>query len=112
MAKVFIPQEPSRKSGKLWVPKYDLSPAREYGELVSLSLPGLVGTRAIERLQGAFQEKLRDFGDNDSILAVGDPLLIGLAFHYAAVSHLSEGVVHVLRFHRREGRYERHAVMV
>lgn len=105
MAKVFIPQTPSRRVKGEWVTKYDLSAAEEYGELVHLTRPGMLTQTSIHRITQTFREKLRDFGPNDSIMAVGDPVAIGIAVFYASQSHRIEGPINMLRYDRAAGRY-------
>lgn len=105
MPKVFIPQTPSRRIKGEWVMKYDLSPAEEFGELVHLTRPGMLTQTSVARIAGTFRNKLRDFGPDDSILAVGDPVAIGIAVCYASQSHLIKGPINMLRFDRASGRY-------
>ncbi len=105
MPKVFIPQTPSRRVKGEWVMKYDLSAAEEFGELVHLTRPGMLTQTSVERITQTFRNKLRDFGPDDSILAVGDPVAIGIAVTYASQSHRIDGPVKMLRYDRAAGRY-------
>ena len=110
MAKVFIPQTPSRRVGGAWVSKYDLSPAEAFGRLVHLNPPGMLTQKSLLRVLPMFRDGLRDFGPDDSIMAVGDPIAISVAVYYAAQGHLSDGTVHILRFDRHAKAYKRLAV--
>jgi hypothetical protein len=68
-------------------PSMDLSPAAEYGELVFVldatanPLAGDLDTLAREALYRLVEE---GFGDDDWLLLVGNPILIGLVTHAAA----------------------------
>lgn len=112
MPKVFVPQTPSRRVQGKWVTKYDLSSAEEHGTLVHLTDPGMITQGSMTRVINQLREKLRDYGPEDSIMAVGDPAVIGIAVHYAAQSHRTAGEVHLLRFDRIAKRYKRLAIQL
>ena len=85
MSRVFIVQEVTRRdraSGELR-PIHDLRPAAVYGDLVPL-----LGTDRITLSPGPvvfeLRKKLRGFSDDDYLLAVGDPIAIGIATAVAA----------------------------
>lgn len=85
MNKVFIPQEPVRRNkrtGEL-ESRMRFEVASKFGETVVLLPPGrmmLSPQPAIERMK----DKLRDFSDDDYLIAVGDPTAIAIAAVIAA----------------------------
>ena len=103
MSKVFIPQEPLRKtdSGAM-VPLYDLSPALEYGALEVLlpSGPVMLSTKPMVDFM---KTKMDGFSDDDYVLAVGDPVAILAAGMVA--SHANNGRVKILRYDRQHRAY-------
>lgn len=79
MPKVFVVQVPSRREGGEWVPKYDLSAAEAFGELVWVLPPGNVPIEpgpTVASLSAAFGafDFLRDH-----LLLLGDPVAIARA---------------------------------
>jgi len=107
--RVFVVQRPLRsikdkKTGEVVdrIPMFDTAPAQRYGEVHILLEPGdvaLMPYRSLMRLN----EKLRDFTDNDYILPIGDPVLIGAAVAVAALRN--NGKVRMLRWDRRDRCY-------
>lgn len=84
------------------VPKYDVSPAADYGDVQYLLSP----TAAPFRPEGVIpelHEKLKDFDDQDFLLLIGNPVLIGLAVAIAA--SYNNGDVNMLQWSGREQRY-------
>lgn len=84
-------------------PGKNILSAEAYGPLVAL-LPSMMqivvsATEAIEILN----KKLRTFSDQDYLLAIGDPVAIGLASAIAA--HCNGGRVKFLKWDRVETRY-------
>jgi rubredoxin len=84
------------------VPKHDLSPAAVYGELVVLIKRNQIGIAA-QPIIAQLRHDLRDFNDGDFILAVGDPVAIGLAISVAA--DLNRGRVNILKWDRQTSAY-------
>jgi hypothetical protein len=82
---VFVPQVTMRRGlcGKL-EPRFDLSPAEQYGRL-QIMLPQdfnpLFGTK---KIVSALRQKLADYRAGDSLLLIGNPIIIGLATAIAA----------------------------
>lgn len=81
--RVFVVQDHRRwERGKL-VPRFDITDAERFGEVVTLlahdANPHVPGDSA-KRLMSA----LEDFSDGDYLLAIGNPVFIGWAFAYAA----------------------------
>lgn len=82
---VFVIQDQMRWSheeNKL-VPKFNLSPAKEYGELQFLLSPSAAPFNT-EAILKELSEKLSEFTDEDYLLLVGNPAIIGMATALAA----------------------------
>lgn len=99
MSKVYVVQE---------VYGRDFMPAKKFGELIPV-LPSdmqiyLSATPAVRRLTRI----LSKFTDDDYLLLVGDPVLIGLAVSVACVSN--RGKAKLLKWDKRNMEY--HAVAV
>ena len=104
MSKVYIVQEATRRdrtTGALR-PIHNFRPAAVYGELVPL-----LGTDHMTLSSGPvvheLTKKLRDFGDEDFLLAVGDPVAIGIAT--AIASQVNGGRVSMLKWDREARNY-------
>tara|TARA_R100000306_G_scaffold21058_1_gene25036 strand:- start:600 stop:923 length:324 start_codon:yes stop_codon:yes gene_type:complete len=84
-------------------PRVDIVSALQWGDLESLAShldqvhlnPG--------RIVAEFRRKLRDFGDDDWLLAMGDPAIIGIAFAIAA--SINDGRVNLLKWDKIEKSY-------
>lgn len=101
---VFVVQDPRRYNRDTgdYESTFDLSPAEEYGELRYLLTP----TAAPWNPEGVMPElwaALGDFGDEDHLLLVGNPILIGWATAVAA--DFNDGRVNLLQWHGRDRRY-------
>jgi hypothetical protein len=84
------------------VPKFNVLPARKYGELELILPPGQITLSAgptVNRLK----HKLRNFTDMDYLLLIGDPLAIGLAV--AIASNANRGNARILKWDRQEKQY-------
>ena len=84
------------------VPKFNVLPARKYGELELMLPPGQITLSAgptVNRLK----HKLRNFTDMDYLLLIGDPLAIGLAV--AIASNANRGKARLLKWGRQEKQY-------
>jgi hypothetical protein len=104
MKRVFVVQKQMRwdeSRGEL-VPKFDLSSAQQYGEVVYLLTPTASPFNP-EPIVEELGQKLADFGDGDSLLLVGNPCLIGWATALAAASN--EGRVRLLQWSGRHREY-------
>lgn len=106
MPTVFIPQVPSRLEGEVWVPTADVTPAREFGELIhimpmgmNLSDPAVI----VERLTRG----LEDFSFDDYLLLLGDPVVIATA---SAIISARQGNIHLLKWDRRMKRYFKYTI--
>ena len=94
MGKVYVIQENS---------KFNIISARQYGELVPIFEEGkqimLSPAPAIRKLKHI----LKDFSDEDFLLLIGDPSMIGLAC--AVASSINRGKFKVLKYDRRTYEY-------
>lgn len=104
LPRVFAIQQPHRLSDdrSALVPKFDLKPAEEYGELHFLLSPTASPFNP-EPIIAEMRGKLATYGGNDSLLLVGNPCLIGFAVALAALAN--NGRVRLLQWSGRERRY-------
>lgn len=104
-ARVLVVQKQHRfdhSTGTL-VSKYDLDPARAFGEISYLLGPTAAPFSSAPIIT-ELREKLKDYdGDSDFLLLIGNPCLIGWAVALAAAN--SGGVVSLLQWSGREQRY-------
>ncbi len=103
-SRVYVVQNQHRwdKSQETFVPKFDLNPAREFGELHYLLSPTAAPFRP-DSILTELHEKLKDFGPNDFLLLVGNPVLIG--FSVAVASFINGGSVSLLQWSGKDQRY-------
>jgi hypothetical protein len=102
--KVFIPQEPTRRdstTGEL-VSLMDFSTAGRFGETVVCLPPGRVALSAQPTIQ-KLKDVMRDFGDEDFLIAVGDPSVIAMASAVAASNNC--GRFKLLKYDGRSKEY-------
>ena len=94
MATVFVPQESPGKN---------LLPAEAFGELSVIFNPKqqvmLSPGPAVNQLNHA----LRNFSDDDYLLLIGDPVLVGVCCSIAA--KFNRGMYKVLKWDRQEHKY-------
>jgi len=102
--RVFVVQNQHRWDARTerLVEKYDLSPAREFGELVYLLGPKAAPFRP-DTVVPELKEKLETFGDEDFLLLIGNPVLIGLASILAAEAN--EGSLTMLQWSGKDQKY-------
>ena len=90
MSKVYIPHIPNRRDREtnIFVPTIDVTPANEYGELVTL-LPPTASFHATGDLIDMLRPFARtyNFEDGDCIVAVGDPSILAIVFGLVASMH-------------------------
>ena len=113
-SRVFLPQETQRvlrRNGKpvfddggskVYEPAMDFTPAAKYGDLQVLiehNKPVLLTAPIIRILK----RKLRDFCDNDFIIATGDPSLMMITAGVAA--EMNQGRFTLLKWDRRASAY-------
>ncbi len=104
MSRVFVVQcqhHQDRSTGQL-VPKFDLTTAAKYGELIYLLSPTARPFDS-KHVIGEMREKLYDFRDEDYLLLIGNPALIGFAV--AIASCQNSGHVNVLQWDGRKQQY-------
>ena len=80
------------------MPYRDILSAEEYGELVSIIEPGYQ-LYIVEKVRVA----LKNFNDEDYLLLIGDPSIIGIAC--AIACDINMGKLKVLKWDRRRERY-------
>lgn len=104
MSRVFVVQNQHRydRESRTFVPKYDVSEANQFGEVVELLSPTAAPFHP-EPILDELREKLNDFGDDDFILCIGNPLL--LAWAYAIAADVNEGTVRALQWSGKDHRY-------
>lgn len=105
--KVYVPQEALRKNEQnILVPKFNLNPAREFGIVTYLLTPS--ANPLIEDPSPIIRElrkNLEHFTDDDFILAIGNPMLIGWAVALAADAN--NGKVSMLQWNGGDRKYMR-----
>ncbi len=104
MSRVFVVQRQHKYDPATTnlVPKYDLSSAAQYGELVYLLSP-TAGPFNTASIVTELREKLRDYTSEDYLLLIGNPCLIGWTVALAA--HCNGGAVNLLQWSGKEQRY-------
>lgn len=104
MAVVYVVQKQmmlDRKSGDL-VPRFDLSAAEQFGELEFLLSPSHKPWPAAPAA-ASLHLGLEHYTDEDYLLLVGNPILIGMAT--ACASYWNDGRVNFLQWHGKDQRY-------
>lgn len=96
--KVYVVQSQLNRDG---APKYDMTPAEDYGDLVVL-LDETASPFRPKPLMEVLQERLQEFREGDYLLPVGNPVFIGLATLFAADA---SPVVKYLLWSGKEQRY-------
>src|SRR5689334_17698838 len=104
MPRVFVAQMPHRmneRSGAL-EPRFDLSTAERYGRVEFLLSPT---ARPFNPgpIVAELREKLSDYGDEDYLLLVGNPCIMGWACAIAA--DFNDGKVNILQWSGRDQAY-------
>lgn len=104
LPRVFVVQKQMRWSAekKDLVPKFDLSTAEEYGKLEFLLSPSAAPFNS-EPIIAELKEKLKTYSDNDYLLLIGNPALIG--FVVAIASQINNGNVKLLQYSGKDRRY-------
>lgn len=102
--RVFVVQNQHRWDAGLqrFVPKFDLTPAEEFGDLVYLLSPTAAPFRPDSVIEELTQ-KLEEYRPDDYLLLVGNPVLIGISVAIAA--RASGGSVSMLQWSGKERRY-------
>jgi|TARA_R110002020_G_scaffold524_1_gene2611 hypothetical protein len=84
-------------------PRVDIISAQKWGELESLTNQFDQIHLNPNRIVSQIRRKLRGFNDDDWLLAMGDPAIIGVSFAIAA--ELNRGRVNLLKWDRIEKSY-------
>jgi hypothetical protein len=84
-------------------PRVDIIPAAKWGELIPLSSPHDQVVLNPGRVVSQLRRKLKRYSDEDWLLAMGDPAIIGIAFAIAADAN--QGRVNLLKWDRLEHMY-------
>lgn len=100
--RVFIVQEPMRWNGEEMVPIMDMQPAAEYGHPV-VCLTGSKSAMSPVPIVSRLKEVLKNFCDNDYLLAAGDPSAIAIAA--AIVSKHNNGKFKLLKWNKNMKQY-------
>jgi len=101
--RVYVVQQPLRLNSRGEIsPKFDLSPAAEYGEVVNL-LSSSAKPFDSKAVIAEMASKLAGYCDDDYLLLTGNPCLIGWATSIAA--HHNGGRVRMLQWSGTERRY-------
>ena len=84
-------------------PRADIVSALKWGELIPLSSPTDQVHLNPARMVSQIKRKLQHFGDDDYLLAMGDPAIIGISFAIAA--DRNNGRVKLLKWDKIERMY-------
>lgn len=99
---VFAVQSPRQRVGNEIVPKYDLSPAMAYGEIVELLSPTAKPFNPAPLVEELYI-KLEKFSSADYIICIGNPILLSMAVTIAA--DINNGKVRLLQWHGHRNEY-------
>jgi len=102
MSIVYCITEPIRMEYGEPVPLFDLTPAAKYGDIRFLLQHNSSVLNTVPLVR-ALKEKLENFSEEDYILPVGDPVVIGLVS--AICSAKTGGVFKFLRWDKKERSY-------
>lgn len=102
MAKVYISQEILKKTiDNERVPAYDFTPALQYGELRVVVPYGVYSDS--KNIGDVIAESLKDFRDDDYLLAIGDPTIVAMSAIIA--SERNGGKLNLLKWDRARRAY-------
>lgn len=94
---VYVPQQPTRRVNGELVDSVNLAPAAKFGQ-IKILLPNGATMFEAAPLKSRMENILKDFTDNDYILAVGDPTAMVWAGIIAAKHN--RGNVKILKWDR------------
>ena len=103
MGTVYAVQEAMRKIQGQWRRMHDLTPALIYGKLKIIIEGDQHLPISVQPIIWEFKKKLKDFCDDDYLLLIGDPVLIGIATAVAA--DINRGRVKFLKWDRETAQY-------
>lgn len=102
---VFVVQRPRFRNpdrNYRWEDKYDLTPAEMFGDLIEIVEPDAqVGD--MDRITQSMVRNLQNFSDDDFIICIGNPIMIGMAIAQAA--DVNEGRVKCLQWRMKDRAY-------
>lgn len=103
MARVFIPQIPSRfdTAAGAWMPTVNIEPAKKFGEL-HVMLPPEANRLELTTIVGLLKRMMADFGPKDYLVALGDPSVIALS---AVMAERAAGRLRLLKWDRMQRDY-------
>lgn len=112
MKKVYVTQIPHRKDQDTgaFVPAFNISPAQEHGDIIVMMPPraSFYNTAdLVKQLDNHLREY--DYEAGDSIISIGDPSIIAVAF---AILGKKFGKFTVLKWDRNTGRYVKSIISV
>ena len=104
MKKVYVVQKQMKydNTKEMFVPKFDMEPAKEYGRLEFLLSPTAQPFSPLGIVQ-ELHDKLQYFTQEDYLLLIGNPCLIGMTV--AIASYYADGKVKMLQWSGKEQRY-------
>ena len=102
MSIVYVPNEPFRTVGGKQVSIIDLTPAARFGDIEILTSGRFAALSTMPLIQD-LRKCLKDFNDEDYIVAVGDPAVIGIVCAVAA--HFNRGRFKMLKWDKNERTY-------
>lgn len=81
MSRVFVTQAPSVRIPGGWKPKFDMSAAERFGEMLVMMPEGNAEPDTAQECIGEMMNFMakHDFSSDDYLLMLGDPVLIALA---------------------------------
>ncbi len=103
MSRVFIPQIPSRydTNASAWMPTVNIDPAKKFGEL-NVMLPPEANRLEVSSIVSVLKRMMKDYGPDDYVLALGDPMIIALA---SVIAERAAGTLRMLRWDRMSREY-------
>jgi hypothetical protein len=103
MPRVFIPQVPSRFDSRLntWLPTVNIDHAKTFGEL-NVMLPPEAGRLETSSIVAALKRMMKDYGPDDYVVALGDPMIIAIA---SVIAERAAGRLRLLRWDRNTREY-------
>lgn len=105
MSNVYVVQQNVKKNQDgFMVPRFDLSKAYEFGSVKIILPHGANPIHSANEIKERLKENLKAYEDDDYIIPVGNPTVIGWAIHYAAT--YNDGLVKTLQWNGRTNEYE------
>lgn len=103
-SKVYVVQDQQRfdKVKRMYVPKFNLEPARDFGELVFVLGPQQTPFEDSDLILD-MKSILAHYSDHDYLLLIGNPALIGITVALAAAAN--EGRLKMLQWSGRDQCY-------